>query len=261
MTNHMRAARSLRQILMVLLACGAPLFADTRAGHAQGIGLQELREMMAWGHGSLVLFEVLEYVPGAADDPVRYDLEGWWGGAYNRLWFKADGEQATVKSEGGTELQLLYGRLIAPFWDAQIGLRMDVEYGDHSPQTRAFLALGVQGLAPYWFELEPSLFISQDGDVSASLSAAYDLLFTQRLVLEPRLDVGAAVQAVPEHGVGEGINDFGLGLRARYEVRREFAPYLGVSWSRRLGATADLARDVGTSVSETSIVAGVRAWW
>lgn len=121
--------------------------------------------------------------------------------------------------------------------------------------------VGFTGLAPYWFEVEPALFVSENGDVSARLSATYDALLTQRLVLQPRLDVNVALQDVPKFGVGSGFNNVELGLRLRYEIKREFAPYVGVTWSRQLGATADLARGTGAKVDEVRLVAGVRLWW
>lgn len=227
---------------------------------AQGIGPEQLRHMMDWGRDAYLLAEVLEYAPDGIDRPVRYDLLGWTGGASRRIWVKADGEQGTRASGGETELQLLYGQLISPWWDAQVGAKVDVHYGTGSTRTRTSLALGVQGLAPGWFEVEPTVFVSQDGDVSASLTASYDLLFTQRLVVQPRLETGVAVQSVPEFGVGSGLNDVELGLRMRYEIRREFAPYVGFSWARRLGGTADLAHASGEPVREFSFVAGLRIW-
>jgi copper resistance protein B len=221
----------------------------------------EMHDMMEWGTTAFVLSEVLEYAPGGTGRPIRYDLLGWVGGPLNRVWAKAEGEQSTRSREGATELQLLYGRLISPFWDAQVGLRLDLGYGDGERNSRILAALGVQGLAPGWFEVEPSLFISQHGDVSASVTASYDLLLTQRLVAEPRVEVDAAVQDVPEFGVGSGLGVLELGLRVRYELLRELAPYLGISWERRLMEAADLARTAGESVQQLSVVAGLRLWY
>jgi copper resistance protein B len=230
-----------------------------RAG-AQGIGLEQLLESMDWGRETYVLAEVLEFAPDGVGRPVRYDLLGWAGGASNRVWVKADGEHGTRNGGGETELQLLYGRLLSPWWDGQVGVLVDAHYGEGSTSTRTSLVLGVQGLAPGWFEVEPALFVSQHGDVSASLEASYDLLFTQRLVLQPRLETTVALQDVPEFGVGSGFNDVELGMRLRYEILRTFAPYVGFSWARRLGGTADLAHASGEPIRELSLVAGVRAW-
>ena len=209
---------------------------------------------------TFILAEVLEYSPGGVDRPIRYDVEAWHGGDYNRLWLKADGEQGTEDGAGELEFQALYSRLVSPFWDAQIGVRFDVHYGEGTARSRAALAVGLEGLAPYWFELEPTLYLDQDGVISASLTAAYELYFTQRLVVEPRLETFAALEEVREFGIGRGINDVEFGLRARYEVRREFAPYVGFAWARRIGGTADLAHEAGEPVREASFMAGLRMW-
>ena len=244
----------------VALAAGALLLSTAPPARAQGIGLEQLRQVVDWGREAYVLTEVLEFAPELDARPARYDLLVWAGGAANRVWFKADGEHATRGGGGEAELQLLYGRLVTPFWDAQIGLRFDVGYGGGDAQTRTHLALGLQGLAPGWFELEPTLLVSQHGDVSANLTASYDLLFTQRLVLQPRLETRVAVQDVPEFGIGSGFNDLELAVRTRYELRREFAPYVGVLWSQRFGEATDLSRARSEPVRELSWVAGFRLW-
>ena len=227
---------------------------------AQGIGLEQLKEMMAWGTGSLILFDQVEYAPAAAGRPLSLDLTGWYGGAYNRLWFRAEGEQLTAARDGEVEAQLFYGRLVTPYWDALAGVRLDQRWGGQSG-TRAHLAVGVTGLAPMRFEFSPTLFVSQHGDVSARLEAEYQVLITQRLVAEPELELNAAIQEVPEWGVGRGLTDTELALRIRYEIKREFAPYLGWQWHRRLGSTADLARAEGEPVSDQALVVGLRIWF
>lgn len=211
---------------------------------------------------TFVAVDELEYAPGTHEEPFALDGQLWIGGDYNRLWIKAEGERSTVESAGEYEAQALYSRLVAPFWDAQVGLRVDLrDEAGRGSEARAHLALGLEGLAPYWFELEPAFFVSQDGDVSARLEASYDLLFTQRLVLEPELEANLALQDVPEWGVGSGLGDLELSGRLRYEIVRELAPYLGFSWHRRIGETADLAREAGMAVSDGSVVMGIRAWW
>ena len=211
---------------------------------------------------SYLLFDRIEYGVGQGADIFRWDLQGWYGGDYNRFWFKSEGEQAAGKGNPGeAELQVLYSRLIAPFWDFQVGVRHDRIWGPGSDLNRTFGVIGLQGLAPYWFEIEPALFISEDGDLSARLTASTDWLLTQRLILQPRLDLNAAVQNAPKFGVEEGLNDIELGLRLRYEVHRQFAPYVGVSWLRRLGETADLARRNGDGVQDFRVLVGVRLWF
>jgi copper resistance protein B len=210
-------------------------------------------------HG-FALLDQLELAPGRDGRPVVLEATGWYGGDVNRLWVRAEGEQATEQRTGDAEVELFYGRLVSPFWDALVGVRIDRRWGGRTA-TRAHLALGLEGLAPHWFELEPTLYLSHEGDVSARLEAEYDVLVTQRLVLQPRLETGVAIQDVPEFGVGSGLTDLELGARLRYEVRPELAPYLGLVWHRRLGDTADLARAAGEHASEVSVVAGLRAWY
>lgn len=209
-----------------------------------------------------VLGEQLEFRANDGDDLARWEVEGWLGGDTNRLWLKSEGEVRTAGQAGGdAEVQLLYGRAISPFWDVQLGVRQDVLFGPGSDRERTFAAVGVEGLAPLWFELSPTLFVSDEGDVSARLTATYDLLLTQRLVLQPRLELNAAAHDARKFEIESGFNDIELGLRLRYEIRREIAPYLGFNWLRKLGSTADLARDEGSDVSVPGFVAGVRLWF
>lgn len=121
--------------------------------------------------------------------------------------------------------------------------------------------LAAQGLAPGWFEVEASAFIEEGGRLSARFEAEYDLLLTQRWILQPRLETNVSMQADSARGLGSGVNDVELGLRLRYEIKRQFAPYIGVNWTRKLGTTANAARAAGEGVSEASVVAGVRAWF
>lgn len=209
-----------------------------------------------------LLFDQLEYRANRGTDTFNWEIQGWLGGDYNKLWLKTEGEQQTSrKKEGEVEGQLLYSRLISPFFYFQIGGRYDRLWGGGSQRSRAFGVIGFQGLAPYWFDIEPALFISQDGDVSARLEAEYELLLTQRLILQPRFETEIAVQEAKRFGVGKGFNDIELGLRLRYEIRRQFAPYIGVNWTRLFGDTADLARREGSKVDNVAFIAGVRMWW
>jgi copper resistance protein B len=239
---------------------GALVASPGRPADAQGLGMEQLEHMMAWGTGSLILFDQLEYAPGAEGRPLILDAIGWYGGAYNRIWFRAEGEQLTSDNIGEGEVQLAYGRLVTAYFDALVGVRVDQRWGEESG-TRAYLAAGLQGLAPLRFEFSPTFFVSQNGDLSARLDAEYQLLITQRLVASPEIELNAALQDVPEWGVASGINDYGLGLRLRYEIRREFAPYAGYAWTRRVGGSADLARDEGEGVSEGAFVMGLRLWF
>lgn len=217
-------------------------------------------------HDRPVLFffltEVLEYRQSKGSGSVQWDAFGWVGGDYNRLWLKSEGEHGFDRgAKGRVDAQILYGRLVAPFWDLQIGLRQEWKYGRGADRTRTSAVIAVQGLAPYWFDFEPSVFVSDEGDVSARIAAEYDLLLTQRLILQPRFETAVALQRVEEFGVGRGINDVEASLRLRYELRRKLAPYVGLSWRRDLGQTATLARREGKEAEEVFLVGGVRLWF
>lgn len=208
------------------------------------------------------LLDNFEYRAIEGTDAVAWDAMGWVGGDDTRLWLKTEGEKNTSDGERGEfEAQALLGRMISPFWDLQAGIRHDRSIGKGPNLFRTFAVLGVQGTAPYRFELEPALFLSQDGDLSFRLGGEYELLLIQRLVLQPSFEMNVALQEAKKYGVGRGLNDLELGLRLRYEVRREIAPYLGIVWKRSFGGTADLARDEGEDVSSTAWVGGVRLWF
>lgn len=194
-------------------------------------------------------------------NPIVLDAQGYIGKDLNKLWIEAEGEALTAETEGETELEALYGRAISAYFDARAGIRYDIAYNADETRTRGFAVVGIQGLAPYLFEVDGNIFVSEAGDVSAALEAEYDFPITQRLWGQPRLETSVAVQEVPEWGVGSGFNDVQLGFRLRYEIVREFAPYLGISWNRQLGQTADFVRDEGGDPSTFGLVGGVRMWF
>lgn len=209
-----------------------------------------------------LLIDRLEYDVNEGPDTILWDAQGWIGNDYNKLWMRTEGEQKVSNDNGGeAEFQALYSRLVAPFWYIQVGGRYDKLYGSGSDPSRGFGVVGFQGLVPYRYEVIAALFVSDDGDVSTRLEAEYELLLTQRLIAQPRFETNIAVQEVEKFGVGKGFNDLELGLRLRYEIRREFAPYIGLSWTRLLGDTADIARSEGEEVSNLAFVAGVRMWF
>jgi copper resistance protein B len=193
--------------------------------------------------------------------PIVLDAQGYIGKDLNKLWFEAEGEALTAVKEGEVELEALYGKAISAYFDARVGIRYDVAYNTNDTRGRGFAVIGIQGMAPYLFEVDANIFVSQNGDVSAEAEAEYDLPITQRLWGQPRIATGIAVQEVPEWGVGNGFNDVQLGFRLRYEIEREFAPYIGISWNRKLGETADFVRDEGGSASTIGLVAGLRMWF
>ena len=185
------------------------------------------------------------------------DLHFWYGGDINRVWIKSEGEIALGEGVERAEVQLLWSRAITPFFDLQAGVRYDFE----PDPERAHLVVGVQGLAPYWLEVDGALFLSHRGDVTARLEGEYDQRLTQRLVLQPRAEVELSMQDVPELGIGDGLSTVEAGLRVRYEIAPEFAPYVGIEYERSFGDTARFARAAGEDPGGWSLVGGVRIWF
>lgn len=200
-----------------------------------------------------VLFNQLEH-QGGGEDTLSWNGQASYGGDVHRLWFKSEGEIETGEDEA--EIQALYSRAIAPFWNIQGGVRHDVE-----PDGLNHAVIAINGLAPYWFEIDASAFLSEEGDLTARLEAEYELLITQRWILQPRLELNAAAQEIRERGLGSGITHLDAGLRLRYAVRREFAPYLGVEWQTTLGGTRDQIVATGADADELRFLVGVRAWF
>lgn len=208
-----------------------------------------------------LLADVLEFSPKGKSSDFHWDIEGWYGGDFNRLWFKSEGEQTATQPERDIDFQLLYGRFVARYYDLQLGGRVDTKTFRGRSVTRGHAVIGLEGFVPYSYELESALFVSQKGDVSGRFSLTKDFLMTQRWILQPRFETNVAVQRVERFGVGKGVNDIELGLRLRYELKREFAPYVGFSWTRMLGDTADLARREGEKINNIGVVFGVRLWF
>mgnify|MGYP001143723230 CR=1 FL=1 len=192
------------------------------------------------------------------DNAALWDIYSWIGGDYNKIYFETEGEQNTSSGElESAELELFYSRNVATFWDLRAGLRYDILEGT---DDRNFVAFGAQGLAPYWFEIDATAYISDEGDVSATFEAEYDLLLSQRLVLQPRLEMSLALQDVPEYNIGTGIDVLELGVRLRYEISRKFAPYIGIEWEGNFGETQDLRAAAGEDARKTVGVAGIKFW-
>lgn len=184
------------------------------------------------------------------------DMEAWYGGDYNKAWFKAEGERRKGHLDS-MRTEILWDRVIATFWSTQLGIRHDTGEG----KTRNWLAFGVRGLMPYWIHAEATAYAGTHGAFAARTEARYDILLTQRLVLQPRGEANFFSKNDASRGIGSGLSDVELGLRLRYEIRRQFAPYIGVNWKHLYGSTADYARQAGERTSETEYVAGVRFWF
>lgn len=204
-----------------------------------------------------VMFNLAEYQPRLGQDGFRWDGEGWYGGDINRLTIKTEGEGRFGEGVDEAEVQALYSRAIDPYFNAQVGIRQDLGRG----ARRTYATIGFEGLAPYWFEVEGALFLSDKGDVLGRLGGYYDQRLTQRLILQPRVELNFAAQDVPSSRIGAGLSTAEVGLRLRYEIKRQFAPYVGVSWARKVGQTGRYARADGEDVTSAGLVAGIRLWF
>jgi len=203
-----------------------------------------------------LLVDRLEWVHTSDATAAAYDLQAWYGRDYDRAVLKAEGEVDNGKLQDG-RTELLWGHAVATYWDTQLGLRYDSGVGP----DRTWLAFGVQGLAPYWFELDASGYVGDAGRTALRLDAEYELLFTQRLILQPRLQADFYGKEDPERELSSGLSDLSVGVRLRYEIRRELAPYIGIEWAGKYGGTANYARATGEPTEETRWVAGVRFWF
>ncbi|WP_137820172.1 copper resistance protein B [Pseudomonas sp. 2FG] len=205
---------------------------------------------------SFFLLDQLEYQDADEGSALNWDAIGWIGGDVDRLWLRSEGERTSGVTEEA-EIQALWGHAIGPWWDVVTGVRQDFKPG--SAQTWG--AFGIQGMALYGFEAEATAFIGENGQTAARLEGDYDLLLTNRLILQPTAEVNFYGKNDPERGIGSGLANTEVGLRLRYEIRREFAPYIGVTWNRAYGNTADMARDEGEDDNEARFVAGIRMWF
>ena len=205
----------------------------------------------------MLLLDQLEY---AYDNHGRsaafLDGEAWYGEDFNKLWLKAEGEYAQGKLED-LRTEALWSHAVSTYWGTQLGLRHDFGGGP----GRTWAALGIQGLAPFWFDTEATLYVGEEGRAAARVQFEYEELITQRLVLQPKIEANFYGKSDPQRGIGAGLSDSELGVRLRYEFRREFGPYIGVAWRRRYGRSADLARAQGHPAGELQFVAGVHAWF
>ncbi len=205
---------------------------------------------------SFVLVDQLEWHGSDAHEGPSWDSTGWIGGDLHRLWFRTAGD-----ADGGhldeAEAHLLYGRAFARWWDVVVGVRQDVRPGP----AQSWLAVGVQGLVPYWFEIEATAYFGTGGRTAARLEAEYELLLTNRLVLQPLAEFNLFGKTDLARGIGAGLSTMDGELRLRYEIRREFAPYVGIGWRNTFGDTSSLARAAGDSSGGRRLLAGLRLWF
>ena len=217
-------------------------------------------QMMAENGGqsfAMILFNLAEIDARQGRDGWRWDGEGWFGGDIDRFVVKTEGEGAVGNKVESAEVQALYARAIGPYFNLQAGVRQDIR----PKNGRTHLALGFEGLAPWMFDIEGVLFLSSHGDLLGRVEGWYDQRITQRLILQPRIELNLSAQDVPATRTGAGLSSAELGLRLRYEIAREFAPYVGLSYEARTGKTADYVRTKGDDPTSTSLVMGVRFWF
>jgi copper resistance protein B len=219
----------------------AAAFPTLHAPHAHG-------DPLVW----MVQADRLEYTQ---DDALAWEGHAWIGRDRGRLWLRSEGERAHGTTEAS--LEALWGRPVDAWWDVLAGVRHDQGHGP----ARDWLALGVQGLAPYKFDLQATAYVGSGGRSMLQAEAEYDLLLSNRLILQPRVEAVVHGRDDPARGIGAGLSHTSLALRLRYEVRREFAPYIGYEWSNRHGRTAEFARDAGDAPRDSGWVAGVRVWF
>jgi copper resistance protein B len=205
---------------------------------------------------SFVLFDRLEWQTTRVGRGLVIDSEGWIGGDRDRLWFRAEGD-GNARGVDQANVDVLYGRMFARWWDVVAGVRQDVAPGP----ARTWAAIGVQGLAPYWFEVDATAYVSASGRVRVRFDVEYELRLSNRLIVQPRID--ATVLGTPdrERGLDAGLGMVDAGIRVRYEIRRQFAPYIGVAWHDARGQTVDVTDVAGESSRGARLVTGVRMWF
>lgn len=204
----------------------------------------------------MLLIDQLEAYNSRNQQGQQWDIEGWYGSDMNRLWLFAEGDHQNGQAGEGS-LEGYWSRAVGAFWNLQLGAREDYGAGP----SRHWAAFGVQGLAPYWFEVKASGYLDPNGRIAVHLRTKYELLFTQRLILQPALETNFYSKTDSARGIGSGLSDLQLGLRLRYEFHRQFAPYVGINWLRLLGNTAHYARAENLSVRERQFILGVRLWF
>jgi len=228
------------------------------ADYSGGIGYGPMRGMDMQDNApqSMLLIDQLEAFHGKHANGQSWEAEGWYGNDDDKLWLRTEGERSRGRLDDG-DIEALWNHTIASYWSSQLGLREDIGRGP----DRDCAAFGVQGLSPYGFELEATGYLGDGGRTAARFRAEYDVLFTQRLILQPEFELNLYGQSDPARRVGSGLSDAELGLRLRYEISRRFAPYIGVIWTNRYGRTADFARDDRQVVLDRQWVAGIRFWF
>ena len=231
-----------------------PTLTITMPGMDRGAAMAPMMDNAIVAHAILNQFEGRI---GGGQNAFRWEGQGWIGTDYDKLWLKSEG---FARGKGGVEdgrHELLYDRAVSTFVDLQAGVRTDWDSGT----GRTWAALGVQGLAPLFFDYEATAYLSDSGHAALRLAASYDLLITQRLILQPEVEMNVYSKADPARKVGTGLSDIDAGVRLRYEVSRKFAPYVGVAYVGRFGQTANFARRDGEGAAAVQVSFGIRSWF
>lgn len=205
---------------------------------------------------TMIQVDQLEKRDASSGEPLVWDIQGWAGYDLKKIRFKTEGERTGGETESA-ELQLLYSQAIASYWDIQAGVRHDF----YPRPEQDWAVIGVQGIAPYYFEIDASFFWGESGQTSLRLEAEYELLLTQQWILSPEIEINIYGKDDEERDIGSGLAELEAGLRLRYEVRREFAPYVGINWEKLFGNTADLSRAEGEDTDDLQFVLGIRGWF
>lgn len=252
----------MRRVIVLALAAAALLGANTAAlaqgavpypGTSMPYGVSPIEDEAIHVHA---LMDRMEGRFGAAGNGFHWSGEAWAGTDTNRLWLKSEGNVAADGTVEDGQQELFYDRPISPWFDLQAGVRSDID----SAPGRTWAAFGIEGLAPYFFEVSATGYVSSEGHFAAKLEGSYDLLITQRLILQPQIEMNVYSKPDPARGLGTGLADLDTGLRLRYEFSRKFAPYIGMSFAQSFGGTANYARAAGERTSDLRFVFGVRAW-
>jgi copper resistance protein B len=204
----------------------------------------------------LLLLDQFEWQDADEGDALAWDVTAWIGRDIDRLWLRSEGERVDETNDE-FDVEVLWGHAFARWWDLVAGVRQDVDPGP----SRTWAAFGVQGVAPYKFDVQATAYVGESGRLAAIFEAEYELLLTNSWVLQPLIELSIYGEEDPPRGIGAGLSTTEVGLRLRYEIRRELAPYIGVTWDRKWGDTEDLAREAGDSVEDTRWVAGLRIWF
>ena len=232
---------------------------DPPQNHVHDMSYADMVEMMGMDDRkkfAKVMLDRLEWRDADHGSQFAWDASAWYGGDFHKLWLQAEGERGDGIT-GHSRLEGGWERIVSPWWSVRAGLRRDAGIGP----ARDWIGAGVAGLAPGFVETEASVYLGEDGRSALRLKVERDFLFTQRLVLQPELELDAYGKDDPQKLIGAGLSDIALGLRLRYELRREIAPYVGIYWNWRFGESADLARAVGEDDSEFTALAGLRVWF